>query len=81
MNFRKSDGAAFHASLRPAGDQCGLRCCQRMPTEPGGLMFPSEDIPENPPGPLSSEAEARKLAVELARVYGYSANQIEWSYA
>jgi len=78
MFLTKDDGAIFCVQIVPESELFSLHCYARIKDEHGNIIQ-SEYDDLSPPGPLGTEAHARRLAIEVASVRGYGANEIVWT--
>lgn len=75
--FASPKGSTFRANIASNAGLFELTCYVDEKDEDGSPLF-SRLVDENPPGPLNTMDQARTLAIELARLYGFQADQIIW---
>jgi len=75
--FERPKDSTFRARIASQGGLVHLDCYVDEKNEDGSPLY-SRIVDENPPGPLPSRDQAQKLAVELARLYGFRSDEIVW---
>ena len=70
-------GSSFRASITSKAGLFELICYVDEKNDDGSPLF-SRVVDENPPGPLNTMDQAKKLAIELARLYGFQTDEVAW---
>jgi hypothetical protein len=77
MLLAKTDGALFCVQIVPENELFSLHCYARIKDTHGNIVQSVYDD-LSPPGPLNTEVDARRLAIEIASVRGYTPDEIVW---
>ena len=75
--FNCPKGSSFRASIASKAGLAELTCYVDEKDEDGSPLL-SRLVDENPPGPMNTVDQAKKLAIELARLYGLHVDAIVW---